>query len=69
MREHGIRIEMPEETQVTRVRAHNLCDVCTFTEQFDAVLLLMKAYDALGLLSSSNRTSSRTGFSPACRTA
>jgi 2-dehydropantoate 2-reductase len=46
MRERGIRIEMPEETQVTPVRAYNLCDVCTFTEQFDVVLLLMKAYDS-----------------------
>lgn len=46
MREHGIRIVMPEETQVTKVRAYNLCDVCTFTHQFDIVLLLMKAYDS-----------------------
>ena len=46
MRERGIRIEMPDETQVTTVRAHNLCDVCTFTHQFDVVLLLMKAYDS-----------------------
>lgn len=45
MREKGIRIEMPEETQVTKVRAYNLCDVCTFTQPFDIVLLLMKAYD------------------------
>ena len=46
MREKGIRIEMPEETQVTPVRAYNLCDVCTFTYKFDVVLLLMKAYDS-----------------------
>jgi 2-dehydropantoate 2-reductase len=46
MREKGIRIVMPEETQVTQVRAYNLCDVCTFTNQFDIVLLLMKAYDS-----------------------
>lgn len=46
MREKGIRIVMPEETQVTPVRAYNLCDVCTFTHQFDVVLLLMKAYDS-----------------------
>ena len=45
MRQHGIKIVMPEETQVTKVRAYNLCDVCTFTEPFDVVLLLMKAYD------------------------
>lgn len=46
MREKGIRIEMPEETQVTEVAAYNLCDVCTFTHQFDVVLLLVKAYDS-----------------------
>ena len=46
MREKGITIKMPEETQVTEVAAYNLCDVCTFTHQFDVVLLLMKAYDS-----------------------
>jgi len=45
MRRNGIRIEMPDETQLTKVRAYNLCDVCTFRSQFDIVLLLMKAYD------------------------
>lgn len=45
MRQSGITINMPHETQVTKVRAYNLCDVCTFTEPFDIVLLLMKAYD------------------------
>lgn len=46
MRDKGITIKMPEETQVTQVAAYNLCDVCTFTHQFDVVLLLMKAYDS-----------------------
>ncbi len=46
MRERGARIEMPEETLVQKVRAYNLCDVCTFTQPFDIVLLLMKAYDS-----------------------
>ncbi|HEY4143278.1 MAG TPA: 2-dehydropantoate 2-reductase [Pseudolabrys sp.] len=46
MRERGIEIRMPEETQITKVRAYNLCDICTFTHQFDVVLLLMKAYDS-----------------------
>lgn len=46
MRKQGIRIEMPGETLATPVRAYNLCDVCTFREQFDIVLLLMKAYDS-----------------------
>ena len=45
MRAYGLRIEMPDETLQVPVRAHNLCDVATFTEQFDIVLVLMKAYD------------------------
>jgi 2-dehydropantoate 2-reductase len=45
MRMRGIRIEMPNMTLELPVRAFNLCDVCTFTERFDIVLLLMKAYD------------------------
>jgi 2-dehydropantoate 2-reductase len=46
MRQHGARIEMPEETLVQPVTAYNLCDVCTFREPFDIVLMLMKAYDS-----------------------
>lgn len=45
MRQHGARIEMPDETLSAPVRAYHLCDICTFTEPFDAVLLLVKAYD------------------------
>jgi 2-dehydropantoate 2-reductase len=45
MRRRGIRIEMPDMTLELPVQAFNLCDVCTFTERFDIVLLLMKAYD------------------------
>jgi 2-dehydropantoate 2-reductase len=45
MRANGLRIEMPDETLQLRVRVHDLCEVATLTEQFDAVLLLMKAYD------------------------
>ncbi len=45
MRSNGLRIEMPDETLEVPVRAYNLCDVATFTEQFDIVLVLMKAYD------------------------
>ncbi len=45
MRANGARIEMPDETLVQPVRAYNLCDVCTFTEPFDIVLLVAKAYD------------------------
>lgn len=46
MRQNGVRIEMPARTIVTPVRAYNLCDVCTFTEPFDIVLMVLKAYDA-----------------------
>jgi 2-dehydropantoate 2-reductase len=46
MRRRGVRIEMPGETLTQQVRAYNLCDVCTFTEKFDVVLMLMKAYDS-----------------------
>lgn len=45
MRANGLRIEMPDETLHVTVRAHHLCDIATFTEQFDVVLVLMKAYD------------------------
>jgi 2-dehydropantoate 2-reductase len=46
MRTDGIRIRMPEREQHVRgVRAHHLCDVCTFNDAFDVVLLCMKAYD------------------------
>jgi 2-dehydropantoate 2-reductase len=53
MRNNGVRIEMPDETLEVPVRAYNLCDVATFTEQFDIVLVLVKAYDtrwACGLI-------------------
>lgn len=46
MRRRGVRIEMPQSTIETAVRAYNLCDVCTFREKFDIVLMLMKAYDS-----------------------
>src|ERR1700730_10922959 len=46
MRLRGLKIEMPDETLDLPVRAYHLCDVCTFTDQFDIVLLLMKAYDS-----------------------
>jgi 2-dehydropantoate 2-reductase len=45
MRANGARIEMPDETLTVPVRAYHLCDVCTFTEAFDIVLLVTKAYD------------------------
>jgi 2-dehydropantoate 2-reductase len=45
MRRQGLTIEMPGETLCVPVRAHHLCDVCTFRDAFDVVLLLVKAYD------------------------
>jgi 2-dehydropantoate 2-reductase len=45
MRGQGLRIVMPDETLHVSVRVHDLCEVATFREQFDVVLLLMKAYD------------------------
>jgi 2-dehydropantoate 2-reductase len=47
MRRDGLRIAMADGSPEQRVavRAHHLCDVATFTEPFDVVLLAMKAYD------------------------
>ena len=45
MRQDGIRIAMPDAGVHVPVRAYHLCDVATFTEPFDVVLLVMKAYD------------------------
>jgi 2-dehydropantoate 2-reductase len=46
LRERGARIEMPGEVLTVPVRAFNLCEVCTFTDRFDIVLLLVTAYDS-----------------------
>ena len=45
MRAHGLLIHMEEEELQVPVRAYHLTDVCTFDDQFDIVLLAMKAYD------------------------
>ncbi len=45
MRAGGVRVEMPDETLQVPVRVFDLCEVCTLTERFDVVLVLMKAYD------------------------
>jgi len=45
MRANGLAIRMPDRVQHVKVRAHHLCDVCTFQEPFDVVLLAVKAYD------------------------
>src|SRR5690606_28967399 len=46
MRAGGARIELPDETLVQEVEVRHLCEVATFTEPFDVVLMLMKAYDS-----------------------
>jgi 2-dehydropantoate 2-reductase len=45
MRERGIEVRLPGETQVTPVRALHLCDVATLRKPFDLVFVLVKAYD------------------------
>jgi 2-dehydropantoate 2-reductase len=45
IRRDGIVVEMPDETTTTRVRALHVCEVATLREQFDIVLIVMKAYD------------------------
>ena len=45
MRSRGVEVRMPHCTERTPVRAFNLCDVATFRDKFDVVLILMKAYD------------------------
>lgn len=48
MRSGGLRIEMPEEVlEVPDLRAFHLCDVATFKDKFDIVMLMTKSYDAL----------------------
>jgi 2-dehydropantoate 2-reductase len=46
MRSAGATIVMPDETIVVPVDVYDLCQVATFHEPFDIVLLLMKAYDS-----------------------
>jgi 2-dehydropantoate 2-reductase len=45
MRKDGSRIEMRDETLVTRVRAFHVCETATLGEPFDGVLIVVKAYD------------------------
>jgi 2-dehydropantoate 2-reductase len=45
MRANGLRVQMPEETQVTPVRVLHFCEVATLTETFDVVFIVVKAYD------------------------
>jgi len=45
MRADGVTVKMPDKTIHTPVDAYHLCDIATFTEPFDIVLMLFKAYD------------------------
>ena len=45
LRSNGAVINMPGETIKQAVDAYHLCDVATFTEPSDVVLMLFKAYD------------------------
>ena len=47
MRADGLRIQMDGAEQHVQVRAYHLCEVCTFEDKFDIVLLAMKAYDTV----------------------
>ena len=45
MRTDGLRIQMPERELHVQVNAFHLCDVATFTNKFDIVFVVVKAYD------------------------
>jgi 2-dehydropantoate 2-reductase len=45
IRKDGLIIELTDGSQHVRLPAHHLCDIATFNEPFDVVLLAMKAYD------------------------
>lgn len=46
MRAEGLTVHTPEETIHVRPRVLHLCEVAELRDDFDAVLMLMKAYDA-----------------------
>lgn len=45
MRERGIEVRLPLETQITPVTALHLCEVATLRAKYDLVFILVKAYD------------------------
>ena len=45
IRTHGIRVDLPDDVTTTPVRALHLCDVATLRQQFDLVMVVVKAYD------------------------
>ncbi len=46
MRSRGLRVITPDGEEEVRPRVIHLCEVAELRERFDAVLVLMKAYDA-----------------------
>jgi 2-dehydropantoate 2-reductase len=46
MRSDGLQIISPDGTLTVQPRTMHLCEVATLREQFDIVLMLMKAYDS-----------------------
>lgn len=45
MRTNGLRVDMPEETVITRVPAFHVSEIATMQRAFDVVFLGVKAYD------------------------
>lgn len=45
MRAGGVRVDLPDGSTTTPVRALHLCDVATLRQKFDLVLVVVKAYD------------------------
>lgn len=46
MKGNGLKINMPDETLETPVKAYHLCEVCALDLLFDIVLLTAKSYDS-----------------------
>ena len=62
MRARGIRVEMPEQTHVTPVRAFHVCEVASLREMFDIVFIVVKAYDTRWACELIKPLVSRTGL-------
>lgn len=45
MREHGIRVDLRGQRITAQAPVYHLCEVATLREQFDIVLIVVKAYD------------------------
>ena len=70
MRANGIRVEMPDETQVTPVHAFHLCEVAELREPVRRRLHCRQGLrHALGLRTDQAAAATRRVWSSACRTA